>query len=107
TWAVLGVLAIVLFGLGLLFADRFGRRLVGSVTALAATADRLAAGDLTARASPAGGPELRRVGVELNRLAGRIQHLLADAREEAADVAHRLRTPLAALRLNVDSLSDV
>ena len=97
---------IVLSGLGLLLADRLGRRLVGSVTALAATADRLAAGDLTARFEPGATPELRRVGLELNRLAGRIQHLLTAAREEAADLAHRLRTPVAALRLNLDTVAD-
>jgi signal transduction histidine kinase len=106
TWLVLGLLAVVLSGFGLLLADRLGRRLVGSVTALAGTADRLAAGDLTARFEPGATPELRRVGLELNRLAGRIQHLLTSAREEAADLAHRLRTPVAALRLNVDTVAD-
>jgi signal transduction histidine kinase len=106
TWLVLGLLAIALAGFGLLLADRLGRRLVGSVTALAATADRLAAGDLTARNEAGATPELRRVGLELNRLAGRIQHLLTAAREEAADLAHRLRTPVAALRLNLDTLAD-
>jgi signal transduction histidine kinase len=106
TWVVLGLLAVVLSGLGLLLADRLGRRLVGSVTGLAATADRLAAGDLTARFEPGTTPELRRVGQELNRLAGRIQYLLTTAREEAADLAHRLRTPVAALRLNLDTVAD-
>ena len=106
TWVVLGLLALVLFGLGVLFADRFGRRLVGSVTALAATADKLAAGDLDARATDVAGAELRRVGGALNRLAGRIQHLISDAREEAADLAHRLRTPVSALRLDIDSVAD-
>ena len=106
TWIVLGLLALALSGLGLLLADRLGRRLVGSVAALAATADRLAAGDLAARFEPGTTPELRRVGLELNRLAGRIQYLLTAAREEAADLAHRLRTPVAALRLNVDTVVD-
>jgi signal transduction histidine kinase len=106
TWLVLALLGLVLFGLGLLIADRLGRRLVSSVTALAGTADRLAAGDLSARVEPADSPELRRVGLELNRLAFRIQELLAEQREEAADLAHRLRTPMTALRLEIDSLSD-
>jgi signal transduction histidine kinase len=106
TWVVLALLGLVLFGLGLLIADRLGRRLVSSVTALAGTADRLAAGDLNARVDPAETPELRRVGLELNRLACRIQELLAEQREEAADLAHRLRTPMTALRLEIDSLPD-
>lgn len=106
TWVVLALLGLVLFGLGLLIADRLGRRLVSSVTALAGTADRLAAGDLNARVEPADTSELRRVGLELNRLACRIQQLLAEQREEAADLAHRLRTPMTALRLEIDSMPE-
>jgi signal transduction histidine kinase len=106
TWVTLALLGLVLFALGLLIADRLGKRLVSSVTALAGTADRLAAGDLNARVDPAETPELRRVGLELNRLACRIQELLAEQREEAADLAHRLRTPMTALRLDMDSLPD-
>ena len=106
TQVVLGLLGLALFLIGVLLADRLGRRLVGSVTDLAATADRLAAGDLTARVTPSRTPELRRVGVELNRLAGRIQGLLAEQREEVADLAHRLRTPVTALRLDSEALAD-
>jgi signal transduction histidine kinase len=104
TWTILAVLGLVVFGLGLLLADRLGRRLVGSVTALAGTADRLAQGDLSARAEAGGARELQRVGAELNRLATRIGELLAAEREEVANLAHRLRTPVTALRLDAESL---
>lgn len=106
TWALLAALGLAVFGLGLLLADRLGRRLVGSVTALAGTADRLGQGDLSARADPGGARELHRVGEELNRLATRIGELLAAEREEVASLAHRLRTPVTALRLDVESLRD-
>jgi signal transduction histidine kinase len=106
TWAILASLGLAVFGFGLLVADRLGRRLVGSVTALAGTADRLASGDLSARADPGGSRELQRVGAELNRLAGRIGELLAAEREEAASLAHRLRTPVTALRLDLESVRD-
>lgn len=106
TQVVLGLLGLALFVVGLVLADRLGRRLVRSVTALAATADQLAGGDLTARVEPSATPELRRVGVELNHLAGRIQALLAAEREEVADLAHRLRTPVTALRLDLDTVAD-
>ena len=60
-----------------------------------------------ARASPDDGPEeVRRVGAALNRLAGRIDELLAAERETVADLSHRLRTPLTAVRLDVESLPD-
>ncbi len=39
-----------------------------------------------------------------DRLAGRIGELLTAERESAADLAHRLRTPLTALRLDAESL---
>jgi signal transduction histidine kinase len=105
-WGALAGLGVALFALSLLVADRMGRRLVRSVTALAATADRLAAGDLAARVVPSDTRELRRVGLELNRLAARIQQLLQAERQEVADLAHRLRTPITALRLDVDSVHD-
>jgi signal transduction histidine kinase len=107
TWVLLALLGLTLCGLGVALADRLGRRLTGSVTALAATAERLASGDLSARVPPSGAAELRLVGDELNRLAARITHLLEEARADAADLAHRLRTPVTVLRLNVESLSDI
>jgi signal transduction histidine kinase len=100
----LAVLGLALVALGMLVADLLGRRLVRSVGGLASTADRLAAGDLTARAEPDGPSELRRVAVELNRLAEQIDGLLTAARAETADLAHRLRTPLTALRLEIGGL---
>jgi len=105
-WLLLATVGLTLVGLSLLLADRLGRRLVGSVTALAATADRLAAGDPMVRVTPAGPAEVRRVGAELNRLAARIDDLLRAERAEVADLAHRLRTPLTALRLDVDTIRD-
>ena len=42
----------------------------------------------------------------LNHLADRISELLAAEREAAADLSHRLRTPLTALRLETESLAD-
>ncbi|TFV83438.1 HAMP domain-containing sensor histidine kinase [Blastococcus sp. CT_GayMR16] len=106
TWLVLGGLGVVLLLLALVVADRLARSLTRPVTDLAATAHRLGSGDLTARATPAGPREVRAVGTAVNRLAGRIDELLVAEREAAADLAHRLRTPLTALRLDVEGLAD-
>jgi signal transduction histidine kinase len=46
------------------------------------------------------------VGRVLNRLGARIAAMLSDERELAADLSHRLRTPVTALRLDVESLTD-
>jgi signal transduction histidine kinase len=104
TWGVLTGLGLVLLVLALLVADRLARSLTRPVTELAHTAHRLGSGDLSARATPAGPAEVRDVGLAVNRLAGRIGELLAAERELAADLAHRLRTPLTALRLDVEAL---
>jgi signal transduction histidine kinase len=103
-WTVLAVLALTLFGLALLVADRLARSMTRPVAELAVTAERLGRGDLTARVEPGGPDEVREVGVALNQLAARISELLAHEREAVADLSHRLRTPVTALRLDVESL---
>ena len=87
-------------------ADQLARSVVRPIKALAHASDRLAAGDLSARATVAGPPEVRRAGAGLNRLAARIGELLAHERETVADLSHRLRTPLTALRIDAESLRD-
>lgn len=106
SWLVLAVLAGVLVLLGLVVADRLARRLVRPITALSDVSHRLANAELTARAEPDGPPELREVAGALNHLAGRIQELLRQEREHVADLSHRLRTPLTALRLEAEGLRD-
>ena len=105
-WLVLAALGVILLGLGVAVADR----LVGTVTRpigeLARVSHGLAAGDLDARASMAGPPEVREVAGGLNHLAGRIRELIWQEREQVADLSHRLRTPLTALRLEVEAMPD-
>jgi signal transduction histidine kinase len=80
--------------------------MVRPVGELSAVSRRLAGGDLDARARPAGPPEIRDVATGLNHLAARIRDLLGQEREAAADLSHRLRTPLMALRLDAGALRD-
>jgi signal transduction histidine kinase len=101
---LLGLAAAVLLVLTAGAAEFESRRLVRQLAATARVADRLSEGDLGARAPEAGPSEVRRVGLALNRLAGRIDALLAAERETVADLSHRLRTPLTAIRLDVESL---
>ncbi|GGX76591.1 sensor histidine kinase [Streptomyces fructofermentans] len=104
SWLVLAGLGIALLLLGLLVADRLSRALVVPISELSAVSHRLARADLTARARPDGPPELREVAGALNHLAGRIQELLREEREQVADLSHRLRAPLTSLRLETESL---
>jgi HAMP domain-containing protein len=68
-WGVLAALATTLFVLALVVADRLARTMTRPVTELAATAERLGRGDLSARVLPSGPDEVREVGRALNRLA--------------------------------------
>lgn len=97
----LGLLAVSV-GLGLLLARSFLR----PISELGATAERLAGGELSARVPASDIKEIDTAGTALNRLAGRVVELLGLEREEVADLAHRLRTPVAALRLDADSLPE-
>jgi signal transduction histidine kinase len=105
-WLLLSLAGLVLFAMSIVVADRLSRGVVQPISDLARTANQLSEGDLTARVEPAGPPEVRQVGAELNRLAARIEELLTLARAETADLAHRLRTPLTELRLDVGGLQD-
>jgi signal transduction histidine kinase len=106
SWLVLAGLGLALVLLGLVVADRLARSIVAPIADLSAVSHRLARAELTARASPSGPREVREVAVALNHLAGRIQDLLREEREQVADLSHRLRTPLTALRLEAESLRD-
>lgn len=104
--AALLVLGIALLALALLVGNFLARSFLRPIADLSHTAEQLASGDLSARVVPGGPPEISDVGSLLNRLAGRISDLLRGERESVADLAHRLRTPVTALRLDVDSISN-
>lgn len=105
-WLVLAAVGVVLLAAAALVGDRIALRLARSVRDLSAVAQRLGAGDLAARVEPSGPPEVASVGRVLNGLGARVDGLLTAERELVADLSHRLRTPITALRLDVDSLPD-
>lgn len=106
TWLLLAGLGVFLVVVAGLAADRMGRTLVRPVTALSEAARALAHGDLDTRVRIAGPPEVAEVGVAFNFLASRLEALLREERESVADLSHRLRTPLTALRLQTETLGD-
>lgn len=105
-WLILLALGVTLVVVGVGVADRLARTMVRPIGELSAVSHRLARGDLDARAHPGGSPEIRDVATGLNHLAARIGDLLREEREAAADLSHRLRTPLTALRLDAEALHD-
>ena len=103
-WLLLGCVGLGLLVLSVAVADRLARSLVRPLRAVASASGQLATGDLSVRAELTGPPEVRRAAAGLNRLAVRIGELLAHERETVADLSHRLRTPLTALRIDAESL---
>lgn len=105
-WTMLGALGVFLVVVAALAADRLGRNIVRPVSALSKAARSLGDGDLETRVQPAGPAEVAEVGEAFNFLASRLASLLRAERESVADLSHRLRTPLTALRLQADTLAD-
>ncbi|GAA1338488.1 HAMP domain-containing sensor histidine kinase [Saccharothrix algeriensis] len=103
-WLALSGVAVSLVLASVLVADRLGARVVRAAGSLAEGARRMEEGDLAARVTPSGPPELADAGGAFNRMADRIGQLVAAEREFLADLSHRLRTPLTALRLDSETL---
>ncbi len=103
-WLLLALVALGLLAMAVFVAAQLTRTLVRPLGDVARAAEQLAQGDLAARAPVDGPPEIRQVSNGLNRLAARIGELLAHERETLADLSHRLRTPLTALRIDAESL---
>ena len=102
-WAALAAVATGLVAGAVLIADALGRSVTRPARRLAVVARRLGHGELDVRAGPGGPPEIADAAQALNFLADRIRALLAAERERVADLSHRLRTPLTALRLEAEA----
>ncbi|MFI1563099.1 sensor histidine kinase [Streptomyces sp. NPDC020490] len=105
-WAVLAAVGAALVVGSVAVADRLGVRMVRPAQRLAEGAHDLGEGKLGARVPEDGPTELRLAAVAFNSMADQVVQLLANERELAADLSHRLRTPLTVLRLNAASLGD-
>ena len=98
-WVVAAVLAVALAALaGWLIARRIAR----PVVALTEASDRMAAGDLGARAPVAGGDEVGRLGESFNGMAARVETTVTSLRRFVADAAHEIGTPLTALQADLE-----
>lgn len=105
-WGAIIGLGVMLLALASLVAIRMGRRISTPVTRVAEVADRLREGDLGARAPLEGPAETQALAEALNRLAERISELLVAERAAVGDLSHRLRTPVTALRIDVEGVTD-
>ena len=106
SWLILAALGLIVVVGSVPLADRLAASIVRPVQDLSDAAHRWARGDLSARVVPGGPGEVAESGRAFNQLAERLTDLLAAERERIADLSHRLRTPIAALRLQAESVAD-
>lgn len=83
------------------------RRITRPITDAATAAERLAAGDYSARATSSRmGPELATLTSSVNTLARRLESSERARQQLMADLAHELRTPLTSIDATVEAIAD-
>jgi signal transduction histidine kinase len=103
TMAVGGVAAVGVAGLvGWLRT----RPLVASVRAIVAAAGTIGRGRTGVEVPPSDAAEIAQLMGTLNQISLRVEQLVSSERDFVADLSHRLRTPLTALRLDSESIGD-
>jgi signal transduction histidine kinase len=107
TWMLVVLLALGGTAAAIVLASVQGRRLARPLERLARTSARLGEGDFSARAGHFGVPEIDAVASALDRSAVRIAQLLGREREFSTNVSHQLRTPLTALQLRLEELTQL
>ena len=99
----LAIVVAASLGVGLLL----NALVIGRADAVAGVAERIAAGELGARAEvSARGDSFDRIGASLNRMLDRIEELLTGMRTVTDSLAHDLRTPLTRMRGAVEAALD-
>jgi signal transduction histidine kinase len=106
TTASLAALGMILLLAAMFAADRLGRRISAPIRRLAGAAQTMRDGNLDIRVPERGTSEVVALAAALNQLAARVQKQMTESRDSVADLSHRLRTPVTALRLDTDSVPD-
>ncbi|HUR84162.1 MAG TPA: ATP-binding protein [Solirubrobacteraceae bacterium] len=101
---MLGILAVgvavLLTALGVAYL--LARGIANPIMRLEEAAERVAGGDLDARAAVEGTNEQRSLARSFNAMTERLGRTVRAQREFAADASHELRTPLTGLRLRLE-----
>ncbi len=100
------LLAAVLIALSVLLSLWLARHLLRPVASLRAVTQRIAQGQLEARAEVLSKDELGELAEHVNGMAHSLQQNEAQRRKMLADISHELRTPLTVIRGEIEALLD-
>ncbi len=101
-WAAMAALGGIIVAAAAIGARLLATRLATPVIQLAESTTRLGEGDFAVRAEHSGIAELDRAADALEATALRLGRLMERERSFSADASHQLRTPLTALRLQLE-----
>lgn len=82
------------------------RQITAPLNALATASDKIATGDLTARASVRGDDEIARVGRSFNAMADQLARSETARQNMLADIAHELRNPIGVIQSHLEAMMD-
>jgi signal transduction histidine kinase len=102
-WLVMGLigLAAIIVAAGLAWWQ--ARRLTRPIDALVDAAQRLGGGDFSVKNEQSGIQELDQLGAAMDTTSARLGNLVGRERAFSTEAAHQLRTPIAGLRVRVES----
>jgi signal transduction histidine kinase len=107
TWAVPSMAAMAVMALALVvIVTVMVRRLTGPMTRLAVAADKFGRGAHIDPLRVEGPRDIRRTTRAFNRMRERLQRFVQDRTQMLAAISHDLRTPLTALRLRAEFITD-
>jgi two-component system sensor histidine kinase BaeS len=101
---LLSVLA--LGGIAVLLSVIFSRRMTRPVKELTSAASAISEGNLTARVSASGTDEMGKLSEAFNRMAENLLKQESLRKKLTTDIAHELRTPLSAVRGELEGMMD-
>lgn len=98
--------SIAAFVLALALSVVLMRRLLGPLTKMTGTAQRIAEGDYSGEVPVVSNDEVGRLSAAFNRMSASLRHTEQLRKKMVIDVAHELRTPLTNIRGYLEALAD-